>query len=337
MLICQALVLAYSAPLRMGRTSTPMMSLDMLPPPPPVMIEAAPPLAQLSSYLELSVALSPDFGAPDHCVAFFTSKSCAACRRLEPRVRRLASRYPEVRFLHIIASRAPDSACTAYDVSGVPSFLCFDRGTVIDRFEEVTFAGGFAKVIDRVELLASEAATRREAAEPEGCAIEAVNPDGGWAVDSGRVALAALAAVHPLARYPALVAAVALGPAMVGAGAAAAAAEEEEMRMAMEPEGDAKGSPVDWLPIVSQCRSMVQALAGDGSGALLTQERFSRRCPLVSQCRSLAESLMGDNAAARRTQLEQLKMLRGLVSYEQRVATRPHARQLSQVGEGCPE
>ena len=67
---------------------------------------------------------------------------------------------------------------------------------------------------------------------------------------------------------------------------------------------------LDWVPIVSQVKSLTQALAGDAPAARLTQERFSMQCPIVSQCRSLAESLMGDNAAARRTQLEQLRVLR---------------------------
>lgn len=44
-----------------------------------------------------------------------------------------------------------------------------------------------------------------------------------------------------------------------------------------------------------------------------TQENFSRQCPIVSQARSLVEVSMGDAEAARRTQIEQGKMLNGLV------------------------
>jgi len=286
-------------------------------------IKAAP-LPVLSSHLELSVAMSPAFGAPDRCVAFFSSKQCPACARLEPRFRRLAGKHPDLRFVHVTASRAPDSACTAFGVSGVPGFLCFDRGVLTDRFEEVTYSDGFDEVTRRIEVLAAEA--RAMAPDDDGgdsglggIGHGSSSGDEFYELDGTRLRNSALVAtlslVHPLARPAALVAGVPLGLAVLGAHLAVVAAREEEYRQAMS--GVASGtSSVDWLPVVSQCRSVVQALAGDSLGALRTQERFSQMCPLVSQCRSLAESMMGDNAAARRTQFEQLKMLRGLISRE---------------------
>jgi len=227
--------------------------------------------------------------------------------------------------VHVTASRAPDSACTAFGVSGVPGFLCFDRGVLTDSFEEVTYSDGFDEVTRRIEVLAAEARATRsdddgwDSGGLGGTGRSGSSSDGFYELDGTRLlnslSLVTLSLVHPLARPAALVAGVPLGLAVLGAHLAVVAAREEEYRQAMS--GVASGtSSVDWLPVVSQCRSVMQALAGDSLGALRTQERFSQMCPLVSQCRSLAESMMGDNAAARRTQLEQLKMLRGLISRE---------------------
>ena len=58
----------------------------------------------------------------------------------------------------------------------------------------------------------------------------------------------------------------------------------------------------DSIPVVSQTKSLVQAIAGDEEGARRTQENFSRQCPIVSQARSLVEVSMGDEEAARETQ-----------------------------------
>ena len=59
---------------------------------------------------------------------------------------------------------------------------------------------------------------------------------------------------------------------------------------------------VDSVPVVSQTKSLVQAVAGDTEGALRTQENFSRQCPVVSQTRSLVEVSIGDPQAALETQ-----------------------------------
>ena len=60
----------------------------------------------------------------------------------------------------------------------------------------------------------------------------------------------------------------------------------------------------DSIPVVSQTKSLVQAIGGDTEGARRTQENFSRQCPVVSQTRSLVEASMGDVDAARETQKE---------------------------------
>lgn len=60
---------------------------------------------------------------------------------------------------------------------------------------------------------------------------------------------------------------------------------------------------VDWIPFVSQVKSLIQVISGDEEGARRTQENFSKQMPVVSQIRSLVESASGDNEAARETQL----------------------------------
>ena len=57
------------------------------------------------------------------------------------------------------------------------------------------------------------------------------------------------------------------------------------------------GYNVDSVPVVSQTKSLVQAISGDTEGARKTQENFSRQCPVVSQTRSLVEVSMGDTDA----------------------------------------
>jgi len=58
----------------------------------------------------------------------------------------------------------------------------------------------------------------------------------------------------------------------------------------------------DSVPVVSQTKSLVQAISGDTDGARRTQNNFSRQCPVVSQTRSLVEVTMGDANAAAETQ-----------------------------------
>ena len=41
----------------------------------------------------------------------------------------------------------------------------------------------------------------------------------------------------------------------------------------------------DSIPVVSQTKSIVQAISGDTEGAARTQENFLKRCPVVSQVR----------------------------------------------------
>lgn len=68
--------------------------------------------------------------------------------------------------------------------------------------------------------------------------------------------------------------------------------------------GNSPSSGLDWIPVVSQTKSLVQACQGNMEGARQTQENFSKRCPVVSQSRSAAEALMGDTKAALKTQDE---------------------------------
>ena len=59
---------------------------------------------------------------------------------------------------------------------------------------------------------------------------------------------------------------------------------------------------MDAIPLLSQTKSLFQAVCGDFEGARKTQENFSRQCPVVSQVRSACEWAAGDSEAARDTQ-----------------------------------
>ncbi|OQR92650.1 hypothetical protein ACHHYP_03372 [Achlya hypogyna] len=61
-------------------------------------------------------------------------------------------------------------------------------------------------------------------------------------------------------------------------------------------------APIDTVPLVSQAKSLFQALTGDLKGASKTQENFSRGCPVVSQVRAVVEeSIIQDPVAAATT------------------------------------
>jgi hypothetical protein len=68
---------------------------------------------------------------------------------------------------------------------------------------------------------------------------------------------------------------------------------------------------MDWIPIVSQVKSLVQVICNDAEGAKKTQENFSKTCPIVSQCRSACEVAFCEDGArkARETQLAQVGMI----------------------------
>ena len=61
-------------------------------------------------------------------------------------------------------------------------------------------------------------------------------------------------------------------------------------------------SYIDWLPVVSQVKSLIQVIGGDPEGAKQTQENFSRQMPIVSQARSTVEKAMGNFEEARKTE-----------------------------------
>ncbi len=64
------------------------------------------------------------------------------------------------------------------------------------------------------------------------------------------------------------------------------------------------GKVVNKIPVVSQVKSAVQAIAGDTEGAKQTQEDFSKQTPVVSQVRSAVEAISGNTEAAKKTQEE---------------------------------
>ena len=60
---------------------------------------------------------------------------------------------------------------------------------------------------------------------------------------------------------------------------------------------------MDAIPVVSQFKSLWQAMTGDLQGASRTQELFSRKCVGVSQLRSLVEVMCNQEDEALKTQL----------------------------------
>ena len=66
---------------------------------------------------------------------------------------------------------------------------------------------------------------------------------------------------------------------------------------------------MDSFPILSQCKSAVQAICGDTEGARKTQENFLKTCPVVSQGTSAVQAMMGDTEGAKETQLQFVEFL----------------------------
>ena len=60
----------------------------------------------------------------------------------------------------------------------------------------------------------------------------------------------------------------------------------------------------DSVPVVSQVKSLVQAIAGDMEGAKKTQEQFLRTGLVASQVNSAVVAIQGDHAEARKIQEE---------------------------------
>lgn len=60
---------------------------------------------------------------------------------------------------------------------------------------------------------------------------------------------------------------------------------------------------MDFIPGVSQVKSVIQVSCGDVEGARKTQENFLVGCPVVSQVASAVEvTVLGNKAAARNRQ-----------------------------------
>jgi hypothetical protein len=59
----------------------------------------------------------------------------------------------------------------------------------------------------------------------------------------------------------------------------------------------------DSVPIVSQCKFLVQIIARDAEGARRTQENFSCQCPVISLCWFLGKVIAEDADTARKMQV----------------------------------
>ena len=71
---------------------------------------------------------------------------------------------------------------------------------------------------------------------------------------------------------------------------------------------------MDWVPILSQTKSLFQALCGDTEGAKQTQENFLKTCPVISQGTSLVQLIAGDEEGALETQKAFGRTVSGVVN-----------------------
>lgn len=58
---------------------------------------------------------------------------------------------------------------------------------------------------------------------------------------------------------------------------------------------------LNWIPGVSQVKSLCQLVTGDVEGARQTQEDFFRECPGISQSVALGQAIAGDTEGAEET------------------------------------
>jgi hypothetical protein len=59
---------------------------------------------------------------------------------------------------------------------------------------------------------------------------------------------------------------------------------------------------MNWIPGVSQLKSVVQLVSGDIHGAKKTQQDFIQQCPIVSQVTSIVQLVSEDVSGALETQ-----------------------------------
>ena len=71
---------------------------------------------------------------------------------------------------------------------------------------------------------------------------------------------------------------------------------------------------LDWIPVVSQLKSMVQLLTGDAEGAARTQANYFQECPVLSQAVSLVQVVAGDTDGALETQKKCLGTLNNVAN-----------------------
>uniref|UniRef100_A0AC34FH74 Uncharacterized protein n=1 Tax=Panagrolaimus sp. ES5 TaxID=591445 RepID=A0AC34FH74_9BILA len=70
----------------------------------------------------------------------------------------------------------------------------------------------------------------------------------------------------------------------------------------------------DWIPVVSQIKSIVQLCAGDEDGFRKTNENFVKECPIVSQVTSVVQLIGGDADGALETQKKCLGTLNNVAN-----------------------
>ncbi|KFK40858.1 hypothetical protein AALP_AA2G050700 [Arabis alpina] len=71
-------------------------------------------------------------GSKELLVIDFTAAWCGPCKAMEPRVKEIVSRYPEVVFARVDVDRLMDVAET-YKANTLPAFVFVKRGEEVDR------------------------------------------------------------------------------------------------------------------------------------------------------------------------------------------------------------
>lgn len=73
-------------------------------------------------------------GGPQVAVVDFFASWCGPCQNIAPQFAKLASAYPQLRFVKVNVDTLGDVA-GKYGVSSIPQFLVFKAGTEIDRVQ----------------------------------------------------------------------------------------------------------------------------------------------------------------------------------------------------------
>ena len=72
---------------------------------------------------------------------------------------------------------------------------------------------------------------------------------------------------------------------------------------------------LNWVPGLSQLKSVCQLVTGDVVGAAKTQEDFFRECPVLSQVTGTVQAIAGDTEGAQETFNRGLTTINNVVNF----------------------